>query len=188
MKFFSWLSLTILIAACSSKEPEKKPIVYPEESPEVSTTNPEQTSITARQTATGQGSNFVSEFKFKRGQTKLTLANQKTINKVFKRAENKGEIEEVQVVTWADEKFPTQKQKDLSESQQNLVNKRNASIKKHLKKLNHKLEVKTISMAKRADALDRFTASDEAKIKEGLDQQDAPDKVSESMVIFILKK
>lgn len=188
MKLLSVLSLILLLGACRSKEPEKKPVVYPEESPAVSTTNPKETSITAKQVASGQGSNFVSEFKFSKGQVSLNPVNKQKIKEVYDRADRKGQIKEVQIVTWADQNFPTENKEELASDQQTLVKKRNRSIEKYLSHLDNDLNVKTISMAERAGAVARFTASDEAKIKESLDSKDAPDKVSESMVIFILKE
>lgn len=188
MKHLLALGLIIVLSACSSKEPEKKPVVYPEESPEVSTTNPKDTSITAKQVAAGQGSNFVSEFKYKKGQTNLTSAQRSKIKEVYNRAERKGQIDEVQIVTWADQSFPTKNKEELASDQKRLVERRNTSIEKYLSQLDNELDVKKISMAERAGAVARFTASDEAKVKESLDSKDAPDKVSESMVIFILKE
>lgn len=187
MKLLTLLSLMVIFSACSSKEPDKKPVVYPEESSQVSTTSPKEISITAKQVAAEQGSNFVSEFRFKRGETALTEDNRQKLKAVYDRAQRKGQIKEVQIVTWADQNFPTKRKEELASDQKKLVERRNASIEKYLSQLDTDLDVKKISMAERAGALARFTASDEAKIKEGLDSKDAPDKVSESMVIFILK-
>ncbi len=187
MKSLLILSVLVAMSACSSKKPEKKPKVYPDEAPEVSATIEKKPSITAKQVASQMGSHFVTEFSFGKSKYNLTAANKNKIKELYQKASRKGQIEEVQLITWADVEFPTQARGELSDVQQKLVDERNKSIEKYLNSLNKDLEVNKISMAERAGAVDRFIASDEAKVKETLDTKDAPDKVSKSIVVFVME-
>lgn len=187
MRFLLILSL-ITVGACSSKKPDKKPVVYPDESPEVSTTIPQKPSISAKQVASQMGSHLVTEFKFTKGTYNLTSANKQKIKELYQKADRKGQIDEVQLITWADREFPTEQRGELADVQQELVDERNKSIEKYLNELDKDLDVNKISMAERAGALDRFIASDEAKVKETMDTKDAPDKVSKSIIIFVMEK
>lgn len=185
MKTILFLSV-LALSACASKKPEKKAIIYPNNSPEVSTTNPKDTSVTAKEIASEQGSNLVTEVKFARGQTEISETNKFKIEKLYEKAKKRGEVEEVQLITWADQEFP-QKGKDLKRSQKNLVNERNDHLKDLILSLDADLEIKKISMAERANALEEFTASKESQVKESLKHREAAGKVSEAMIVFILK-
>ena len=178
----------LLLAACSSKEPAKKPIIYPDESPEVSTTKPKETSVTAKQLATEQGSNFVTEFKFEKGSSTVTKQQQQEIRETYEKAKKLGIVKEAQLVTWTDQEFPVKEKKELDSAQKNLVEKRNENLEKYIKTLDKKVSVKKISMAERASAFERFTSTKEAEVKESLQTQDAPGKTGESIVVFLLKK
>lgn len=182
------LFLTLFsLLGCSSKEPEKKPVVYPNNSPEVSTTNPKETSIVAKEVASEQGSNLVTEVKFTKGKAKVSADDQTKIKMLYQKAKDKGSIAEVQLITWGDKEYPVKDKSELAQSQQNLVDQRNDQLEEVIGKLDDNLEVNKISMAERATAVEKFTASPESQVKESLDHKGAAGKRSESMVIFILE-
>lgn len=176
----------IIIVSCSSKEAERKPIIYPRESTEVSTTKPKVTSITAKQVASEQGSNFVTEIKFPKKKDIISDQDQMKIKKMYEKAQRVGKIQEVQLIIWADKEFPTKENQKLSKEQQVLVDDRNDSLANLIGQLDKKIKIKKISMAQRASTLEKFTASDEAEVKESLEMSDAPGKMSGAIVIFIL--
>ena len=187
MKHLSFFLVFISLAACSSKKPDKKPVVYPNNSPEVSTTNPKDTSIVAKEIASEQRSNLVTEIKFALGRTEISETQKQKISELYEKAKNTGELKEVQLITWADKEFPAKDKKDLPRSQQNLVNERNDHLEELIEGLDNDLNVTKISMAERAGALAKFTASKESQVKESLDNREAAGKISESMIIFILE-
>ncbi len=186
-KALIFLTLVASIS-CTSKKPEKKPIIYPNDSPEVSTTNPKATSIAAKQLATEQGTRFVTEIKFDKNQDIVSAKDQGRIKALYRKAHKQGKVEEVQLITWADKEFPSKDQKELNTTQQELVDERNKSLAQIIERLDKKLDIKKISMAERADALAQFTATDEAQIKDSLEIGDASGRSGEAMIIFILEK
>lgn len=178
----------LMLGACAFKKSEKKPIIYPANSPEVTTTNPKETSIIAKQLATEQGSNYVTELKFKKGDATISKADQSKIREIYQKAKKQGKINHAQLITWADQEFPTKEKEELADEQQDLVEKRNESLKKFITNLDKSVKVKKISMAERAGAIAKFTDSAEAEVKESLDVKDAHGRASEAIVIFIMKK
>lgn len=188
MKKLTLLIMVALGAACSSKKPQEKPILYPSESPEVTTTNPTNTSVNAKQVAAEQGSNLVTEITFDKKSSDLAATEQIKIQSLYQKTQEFGKIKEVQLITWADKEFPSKDKGELATAQKNLVNKRNKTIEQYIKDLDDDLKVNKISMAKRPSAFAKFVATDEAKVKESLDPKNAPDKAGKSIVIFILKK
>jgi hypothetical protein len=187
MKFITLILFLVVLFACSSKKPEKKPIVYPNTAPEVTTTNPKDISIVAKEVASEQGSNLVTEVKFTKGKADVTPNNLNKIKQLYQKAMDKGTVAEVQLITWGDKEYPVKDKSDLARNQQNLVNERNDHLEEVIEKLNGDLEVKKISMAERVSAIERLTASEESQVKESLDHQKAAGKKSEAMVIFILE-
>lgn len=181
------LLCVIALSSCTSKKPEKKPIIYPNESPTVTTTKANPTSVTAKQVASEQGSDLVVELKFQKSKNIIPAADQQRIKTLYGKAVKKGKIKEVQLITWADKDYPSAVKDELAEKQQNLVDKRNDGLEKYILKLDDNLSVKKISMAERAGALAKFTATEEAEVKESLDVRDAPGKAGHAMVIFILE-
>lgn len=182
------LGLSLAVISCSSKKPEKKPVLYPNKSPEVTTTNPNSTSVTAKQVAAEQGTNFVTEVSFVKGQTTISATDQRKIKFLYQKSHKRGEVEEVQLVTWADKEFPTKDEGKLARGQRKLVDKRNEAIEDYLNKIDDDLDVKKISMAERASFLERFTASEEAEVKKTLDVKGATERTGRAMVIFVMKQ
>jgi hypothetical protein len=188
MKNTSYALALMVLAACSSKPPEKKPIIYPNEAPEVSTTKPKKTSITAQQVAAEQGTNIVAEVRFKKHHAKLPRPEKDKIKVAFEKAKLKGEIVEVQLITWADQDLPSEKKGELTKKQKELAEKRNDYLEDLVEDLDGDLKIKKIGMAEQAGFLAKFTATEEAQVKETLDPKQAPGKASEAMIVFMLKK
>lgn len=187
MKLIPISIFLLALSACSSKKPEKKPVVYPNESPEVSTTKPKDTSIVAKEVASEQGTNLVTEVKFSKGKTEVSPDCRNKIKQLYHKALDKGTVAEVQLITWGDKEYPVKDKSDLARSQQDLVNERNDHLQEVIEKLDEDLVVNKISMAERASTMEKFTASKESQVKESLDHKEAAGKISEAMVIFILE-
>ncbi len=181
------LLCVLALCSCTSKKAEKNPIYYPEESPSVTTTKANPLSVTAKQTATEEGTTLVTELIFQKGKAGLSSSDQQKIKKLYLEAVKKGKIKEVQLIAWADQELPSEKKKELAKNQKDLVDKRNHSIEKLILQLNSKLKVTKISMAERAGTLSKFMASEDAEVKESLDVKDAPGKTGQAMVIFLLE-
>ncbi len=164
-----YLILGFILLGCSSKEPKEKPIIYPEESAEVNTTNPKSPSIVAKQLAAEQGSHFVTELNFDKGSTKLNQDHRKELTRLYKEARQEQDIETIQILSWPDSK--------KSDEQTGLADKRAKIVKKYLKGLDDEITFIEINMANKED---------ESDLKKSLKIQEAyKDKTSLVMVIFV---
>lgn len=184
-----------LISACSHRE-AKKPKTYPTESPKITTTKPDKTDVTTDMLASEQGSDLVAEVKFKKGSSVLTGDAKKKIKNLYGKASKEDQdIDEVQLVSWADTEYPEQEGKVLPDWEQKLAEKRNDALERALKGLDSSLEFKKISMAEKTSRFKALTSPGSAEIKESMEESEigtknAADetKVSRGIVIFILKK
>lgn len=187
ISFFLIFSLLIMLDACGSHSNEKQPADHSQQSKDVGKQIKAKPDLTTNEMASEKGPHFVTEFKFEKGSYQLTQANKNTIKEMYQKADRKGQIEEVQLITWADREFPTEERGELTDIQQRLVEERNNSIEKYLNELDKDLEVEKISMAERTGMVARFLSSDEVNVKEHMETKDAPKKISKGMVIFVMK-
>ena len=157
-----------------------------------------QPSSEAKLLAKAQETAFVAEFSFKKGGKDLSTFSKKQLNSISKKALEKGKIEIIKVITWADQEYPSAIKNKLSLDQQVLVNKRNEKIKKYLQKINPNTihDIELISMAHRPSFLKNLLSSDDAKIKRSLESAGISDtdtgsnkgsKKSKSIVLFLVK-
>ncbi|MFA6239065.1 MAG: hypothetical protein WC635_17130 [Bacteriovorax sp.] len=131
----------------------------------------------AKQLASEQDTNLVTEFDFKKGSEELTPASKQQLRDLSKKAMAKGKIELIRVITWADEEYPTASQRKLSREQLDLAKNRNEEIKKFLNEISgEKIEgdIQLISMAQRPGFFKDLLSSDDAKIKKSLETAGIP--------------
>lgn len=195
MKLNKLLVLALIISACSSKPP-KDPgansasgITKAQESKTVS--------MESKQLASEEETNLVTEVSFTKEKATLSKAAQEDIRALWQKASKKGKIDEVKVITWGDQEYPSVHEENLSEKQIDLVKKRNDSLEKYISKLTKDADVETFSMAERPGALQRLFSSEDAKIKKSLETAGIPNtdtsvkvpgKASKSVVIFIMEE
>jgi hypothetical protein len=195
MKLNKLLVLALIISACSSKPP-KDPganstsgVKKAQESKTVS--------MESKQLASEEETNLVTEVTFTKDKTTLSKSAQEDIRSLWQKASKKGKIDEVKVITWGDQEYPSVHEDNLSEKQIDLVKKRNDSLEKYISKLTKDADVETFSMAERPGALQKLFSSEDAKIKKSLETAGIPNtdttvkvpgKASKSVVIFIMEE
>lgn len=188
----SCLLISILLVSCGSKSPQKvtskdKKSEQPQES----------VSMESKLLANEQESNFVTEIEFNRQKANISGKDRDQLKELHNKALKKGDIEEIKVISWGDQEYPSVHEKKLSEEQEKLVEKRNTTLKNYLKTIENEAEVETISMASRPSTLDKWLSSDDARIKKSLETAGIPNtdttvkvpgKASKSIVIFIMEE
>ncbi len=194
--FFSLAITTIILSACTSK-PAKDPgsnsttaAGKPKESKTVS--------MESKQLASEEETNLVTEITFAKGKAYISDEARKDLQALQRKAASRGKIEEIKVITWGDQEYPSVHEKKLSESQQKIVKMRNDALEKYLSGLSQDdAKIETFSMAERPDALNKLFSSDEAQIKKSLETAGIPNtdttvkvpgKASKSVVIFIMEE
>jgi hypothetical protein len=154
-------------------------------------------SIEAKQIAAAEQAPYVTEVKFHKGAHEVTKPTRKAIQKLIEDAQAHGTIEDVKVISWADEEYPSVHAKKLASGQVKLADQRAGEIKAYIHSLDSKTSVDTYNMAKRPAALSELFSTGDARIKKALEVSGipntdtsvkAPAKASKSIVLVILKE
>lgn len=141
-----------------------------------------------------EASNYV-EIKYKPGSATLTDNAKSSLNSVIKQAREEGKIDEVIVLSWADEEYPSKNLKDLPKSQSELAEKRNKSIEQYVKSMRD-VDVNTYNMAERPTALSKLFNTADSKLKDTMvtaglstteNSADYVNKASHSIILIKVK-
>lgn len=186
------LLLAFLVVACSSS----KDVVKSTNTDKANKTNETKTvSMESKQLASEQESNLVTEINFEKQDANVSGPARQDLKNLYMKAKKKGKIDEIKVITWGDQEYPSVHEKDLSEQQQKLVSKRNDAIEKYIAQLDKNAKVETYSMAERPGTLQEMFSSEDAEIKKSLETAGIPNtdtsvkvpgKASKSVVIFLM--
>ena len=154
-------------------------------------------SIEAKQLAASEQAPFVTEVKFTKNKQELTQASEDKLSKLLNDAQSHGQIEDVKVIAWADEEYPSVHTKKLSISQRALAKHRAEEIKSYVHKLDSQAKVDTYNMAERPGMIGETFRTENARVKKALEvagipntdtSVKTPSKASKAIVLVILKE
>lgn len=208
-KFFSGLAVLAVIAACQTT-PHK----------EYNTSMlPVDTSSDGRETAADEAINSVPEdgtvesqdanrvtnaaanevkahdfveIAFDLGSATLSLNSRNSLNALLNQSSNAGKIEEILVMSWADDELPSKDKKKLSRLQRDLASKRNSAIRDYLRAARSGVDIDTYNMAKQPNALSRMFNTTNSRLKKSLvdaglpttaDDPQYPSKASHAVIL-----
>jgi hypothetical protein len=182
-RFATALLLASFAAACAhtSTEKEAKAIASAE----------------AQKVASEEKAPFVTELSFRKNARTLSVDDQQQLDKLIRDARAHGEIDNIKVVTWADQEYPSTNAKKLSSAQRDLADRRNSEIKTYIHTVDSKADVDTYNMAERPGVLSELMNTSNARIKKALEASGIPNtdsgvkqpsKASKSIVMVILKE
>ncbi|MDD4976101.1 MAG: hypothetical protein PHY93_17225 [Bacteriovorax sp.] len=152
--------------------------------------------VTTETTASEAGAKNYVEIKFNEGSSNLSDSAKDSLRSVLSEARREGKVDEVIVLSWADENYPSKEVKKLSKEQRDLANQRNKNIKEYLKMMRD-VDVNSYNMAERPSAFSKLfnTADSELKssmIEAGLsttaDKADYTSKASHSVILIKTKQ
>lgn len=135
--------------------------------------------------------NFV-EIEFKQDSAVLTKHATSLLDAAVLQAKHRGEIDQVIVLSWSDEEYPSKKLNKLSKTQNTLAEKRNTVIKKYLASMNS-FDIDTYNMAERPNTLSKWFNTTDNKLKNSLmaaglpttgDELQYPSKASHSIILI----
>ncbi len=135
--------------------------------------------------------NFV-EVDYKKESAVLTKSAVSSLDAAVLQAKQRGEINHVIVLSWADKEYPSKKLNHLSKTQSALAERRNLAVKKYFKTMK-KVDVDTYNMAKRPNTLSKWFNTTDTKLKNSLiaaglpttgDELQYPSKASHSVVLI----
>ncbi len=149
----------------------------------------------ARRGADVANADYFAEIEFDRGSKALGAVEREKIKKILDDSRKSGTISMVSVLSWADEEFPSDKRKNLSDDQKALADQRNTVLKEIVNAL-QSAPVTTYSMAEQSDGLQMFLHTDDARLKRSLvaaglptngDKLRFPSKASHGLVFIHAK-
>jgi hypothetical protein len=149
------------------------------------------TNTTARE---AEAQNYV-EIGFTHGSAMLNDSAKTSLNSIIKQARQDGKIDQVVVLSWSDEEYPSKNVKALPKSQRELAAKRNKNIEKYVRTVRD-VDVNTFNMAERPSTFSKLFNTDDTKLKESLvsaglsttaDTADYVNKASRSVILIKVK-
>lgn len=111
---------------------------------------------------------YFVDVEFQKGSNKLTEQSGAAITALLNRARAAGELNDVKVLSWADEEYPSAKRKKLSRAERTLAASRNRAIETHIRDLKYGVKVEAHNMAERPSAFSRWFNTTDARFKRSL--------------------
>lgn len=114
----------------------------------------EQSQLTTNSTAKELGAKNFTEITFFEGSSALSESAKRSLTSALNESSQEGKIDEVIVLSWADENYPSKEVKKLSKEQRNLADLRNKNVKDYLKMMKD-VDVKSYNMAERPSSFSK---------------------------------
>lgn len=114
--------------------------------------------------ATNTEAHSYVEIEFSEGSSSLSEGAKESLRKVLRQASRAGKIDEVVLLSWGDQDYPSKKQKKLSTTQNELADKRNDAIEDYMGSLK-KVEFDSYNMTEKPNTLSKWFNTDDNKIK-----------------------
>jgi hypothetical protein len=136
-----------------------------------------------------------AEIEFQPGSADLTEGARESLRRAVEKADQSGKIDEVIVLSWSDQEYPSAQAKKLSQSEVNLAEKRNEAVEKEIKAIRN-VDVDAYNMAKRPNAFSRLLNTTDSQLKSSMvaaglpttsDTDQFPSKASRSVVLIKLE-
>lgn len=179
------------IAACAKRVHSVSEITRP-------TTLEESTGAGVSSTAAqAVDANAYLEIQFEPGVSNLSEKQKNALRAMIDQSRARGEIDEVLVLSWADQEYPGKNEGRLSSKQVELASKRGQAIKDFIGRVESDIDVDRYNMAKRPGVLAKWFNTTDAQLKRTLvaaglptteDAVQQPSKASHSVVIFRMEK
>ncbi len=148
----------------------------------VTETAPTSTETAANAAAVEAEAPYFVQVEFDKGSNRLTEQSRAAITSLIDRARAEGQVQDVKVLSWADQEYPSVSQKRLSKPQRDLAKSRNRAITDHVKGLNYGVDVDTHSMEERPAAVSRWFNTSDARFKRSLVAAGLPTTAEEAPV------
>jgi hypothetical protein len=140
--------------------------------------------------------NYYVETKFAPGSSNLTEEAKQSISELMSRARSQGALDSVKVLSWADEEFPGNSRKKLSDAQRKLATARGKAIEDYIDSMKLHVDVDNYNMAEQPNAIARWFNTPDARFKKSMvaaglpttsDSPQFPSKASHSVILVKLK-
>ncbi len=186
------VSAGLIVSCASSGGPANEDVTG---KPRVPYTTEQEAAAIPETTADKIDAHSFVEIKFNKNSTKLTQDSKNSIRNLMKLNKmDKNDLDQVIVLAWADQDYPSEKKDTLSPKQVDLAKRRTESISKFVKSIRN-VTVEMHSMAQQPSAVSEWLNTQDSKIKNSLvaaglptsaDKMNYPSKASHAL-IFALK-
>lgn len=107
---------------------------------------------------------LITEFNYEKGSPFLDASDRKAIDELIVKAKNKGKIDDLKVLAWADREYPTEGQK-ADRQERDLAGNRAKRILQYLKDVHKIGDVDAYNMAERPNALEKLFSTEDYEVK-----------------------
>lgn len=138
-----------------------------------------------------KASHFV-EIEFKPGSSELSTASRTAIKNTLAEASKAGSIDEVKILAWSDEEYPSKQQGALPAPAKRLADQRSDKVSDYVNSLKYKVDVDRYNMAERPNVLQRWMKTPDARLKNAMlraglptntDDRQYPSKASKAVIL-----
>jgi hypothetical protein len=135
--------------------------------------------------------NFV-EINFSQSSSVLSQSAVSLLEDAINQAKKSGKINQIIVLSWADEEYPSKARNKLSKQQGVLAEKRNSAIRKYFESISS-ADVETYNMAERPNILSKWFNTADTKLKNSFiaaglpttgDELQYPSKASHAVILI----
>lgn len=186
-----FITLTLFLFGCSNT-PKNVDNVSNDEPQPISAA-----SIEAKQLAAEHEANSVIEVSFKKRSYALKPNSKIKIKALLSDIEKEKTIDEIKIISWSDQEYPSAEQNKLSDVQVKLARDRSEEIRTFIKTHNKKFKIDTMNMAERPGKLAELWGASDARLKKSLEDAGiptsgeslkGPSKASLAIVMVLVKK
>ena len=154
------------------------------------TTRRPMTTEPMSEVAAESNASYYTEVHYEKGSARLEESGHRAISELIQKSMREGKIDEIKVITFADQPYPNSVRKRLSSEQRKIAEKRNEEISQFLKEAYPSLEVTTYNMASRPDVMQELFKTSDAVTKKSYEEagMGSPKLVSKSVILSVVKR
>ena len=192
-KYTAVVAITGLIVAGCANSPKK---VADVEAPRKTYTEEAENRAVISSAANEVKAHQFVEINFKPGTHSISESSKRSLDRLMASSLNEGEIDEILVMSWADNELPSAQRKTLSKNEIELAKKRNQTVEKYLKQ-KRSVDVDLYNMAEQPNVFAKWFNTTDARLKKSLvaaglpttaDDPQYPSKASTSVILVKLKE
>lgn len=146
--------------------PQPKPNGQTTNSTSTMSTPPDRRAISEEAAKEVRGKSFV-EIEFAKDSAVLTENAKSSIQALVDQAKQTGKVDDVLVLSWADEEYPSTDKKKLSKKQIDLATQRNKAVEDYVKSLTN-ASVDRYNLAKQPNVFSKWFNTTDARLKNAL--------------------
>lgn len=149
-----------------------------------------------QQAAREEAADYFVEIEFVKGSPDLSPAARQAITALINRGRSLGTIQDLKVIAWADEEYPSAKRGKLKPDQRNLATRRNTKVKEFVNGIDRSLMIETYNMAETPGVLSKWLNTTDSRLKQTMvaaglpttaNHSEVPSKASHAVILLTIQ-